>query len=211
MLPSPTNNPETADNVLINAWLLNDKNPCTPLEFTLKVRAVYAGDALGPSQLSSIEAYIRRMSHSIPGARLAIENLASQALQAHKPYFKAKEAQSWVADYEPAPQPVQESQEIASQITEKSEQSPEAAMPARVSKILPGLIENGLIQTHADDSLSFVHPVILSYLAGIGLRSNPVREFFGNRSIMGNVGTDDFICSCVAKRVFYRQPAGRKQ
>ena len=173
---SPTNNQETADNVLINAWLLNDKNPCTPLEFTLKVWAAYAGDALGPSQLSSIEAYIRRMSHGIPGARLAIENLASQALQAHKPYFKVKEAQAWVADYEPAPQPVQEFEEIASQITEKSEQSSEAAMPARVSRILPGLVENGLIQTHPDDSLSFVHPMILSYLAGIGLRSNPAKD-----------------------------------
>ena len=172
----PTDTLESADHVLVNAWLLNDKNPCTPLEFTLKVWAAYAGDTLGPSPISSLEAYVRRMTHGIPGARLALENLAAQSLLTRKPIFKVKEAQAWIADYEPISQPVQESEQTETQITDQSEQRSDSSSPAPASRILPGLIENGLVQVHPDESLGFNHPMILSYLAGYGLISSLVRD-----------------------------------
>ncbi len=172
----PTDPMGATDNVLVNAWLLNDKNPCTPLEYTLKVWAAYAGDSLGPSLLSSLEAYLRRLTHGISGSRLALENLAVQALLAHKPKFVMKEAHGWVADYEPGPQLAPVPDQPNPDMGIKPDQKPDEKVPAPVSRILPGLLENGLIQTHLEDTLAFVHPTVLSYLASFGLRTSPLSD-----------------------------------
>ncbi len=176
----PGSSTDSADNVLINSWLLNEKNPCTPLEFTLKVWAAYAGDSLGPSVNSALEAYIRRMTHGIQGARLGLENLAVQSLLTHKPIFKVKDAHAWVADYEPPSKSIQESVPTDAANPDSIEQKPNSSSPAPASRILPGLMENGLIQTYPDETLGFNHTLIMSYLAGVGLRSNPVKGSMPN-------------------------------
>jgi len=160
---------ERVDSTLLNAWLLSDKTPRTPLEFTLRVWAAYAGDSLGPGLKESIEAYLRRMIPGVQFSMLALEKLAVQALLAKEPFFSAKQARAWTAEYE---ETVQADIQIPAGIQPTEQPSKEQAVkaPASVSRLLPALIENGLIQTHSGERLNFNHPLILSYLAGVGLR-----------------------------------------
>ncbi len=160
---------EKTNYVLLNAWLLRDHSPTTPLEFTLKVWAAYAGDALGPTLADSLESYLRRMSPGVKFSRLALEKLAVQALLAGKPFFNAKQAQSWTAEYEETVQtnlPIPNDAPAAD--LQQAGQSVKGSVS--VSRLLPALMENGLILPHAADSLGFIHPMILGYLAGIGLK-----------------------------------------
>jgi len=171
-----TKGAEAVDPILLNAWLTSDKTYLSPLDLTLKVWAVYAGDASGSSITDWIEAYLRRMIAEVPKGRPALEILARQALLAKKPVFSQREAQSWLAEIEP-PLAVEPAPDETPQISEPVWPPPvqmqkpasQAKEPIRDSRVLPALVENGLLLSRQDGKMTFQQPFLFSYLAGCDL------------------------------------------
>ena len=88
---------EPIDSSLLRGWLLSDNASFTPLEFTLKTWAAFAGDALGAGSGDAIEAYLRRMTGR-PKDRPALENLALQMTTSQRTIIGRKEAQELAGD-----------------------------------------------------------------------------------------------------------------
>jgi len=151
------------DPVLLNGWLLGQNAGLTPLEFTLKVWSAYAGDARGPKGMDAIEAYLRRMSVGIPKVRSALEHLAIQMVRTMRSSFTQAEAQSWTSGFD---SDTIEGAGLAmvSETGEKAE-TREITIP----RVLSDLTRNGLLIAQPNNHLSFVHPIIASYLAGASL------------------------------------------
>jgi HEAT repeat protein len=140
-----------ADPALLAAWLLADPAPFTPLEITLKTWAACAGDALGPSGADAIEAHLRRMTCTAVKARPALEKLAAQILNLRQPAPTRREAEAWIAEYEPP--------------TGEAGQASALAEPITAPRILPGLIDSGMLHTHATGRLRLAHPTLTAALA----------------------------------------------
>lgn len=171
---------ETADPGLLNAWLLSETIPWSPLEMTLKTWALYAGDALGPSGADAIEAYIRRASFSEDqsdqdsDSRLSLQNIALDLLNTHSLFFKDIQKTAPADDVSTEIQPA----------TDPHEARSEGDVPYRsiieVEPIEDGalsvLIENGLLQNVSERQYRFSHSLITAYLAGCGLSSSDTLE-----------------------------------
>ena len=172
VVPTTREDPEAIeplDAAILNGWLLTDTRPVTPLDLTFKVWATYAGDLLGPENTDGIEAYIKRMTVGVPKARLTLERLASQMLFSMQPVITRKVAQEWISEYEA---PIEPNERVAIDNAEEmptEEIRPKVnaatAEPITTTRVLPNLVENGLLTTALDDRLKFIHPAIAGYLA----------------------------------------------
>jgi hypothetical protein len=166
---------EPVDVVLINSWLVSDRLPYSPMEFTLKVWAVFAGDILGQKLVDSLEAYIRRMTHGIDGARQGLENLAFQAIYSNSPFFSQKDARGWVSEFDKSVQPSIVAPDEAPQQPDTVIQEQRSEVTSPISRILSALTDNSLVQSHLDARMGLIHPMVLSYLAGCSMTSNTPR------------------------------------
>ncbi|MEA3349158.1 MAG: HEAT repeat domain-containing protein [Chloroflexota bacterium] len=157
----PQENYVHVDPLILNGWLLN-RNPIpSPLEFSLQIWATYAGDIRGPNATDALEAYLRRMSVSIPKARAALQNFAAQAIISMRTSFTYKDAKKWGAEILP--------ESIDNDWKTAADSDPEASSQPQditVPRVLPDLTQSGLLIPRADNRLGFVHPLIASYLAG---------------------------------------------
>jgi hypothetical protein len=157
--------PNFIDPLLLNGWLLNLDPASTPFEFTLKVWAAYAGDARGPTDIDGIEAYIRRLIVDLPKARTMLEILASGVIQKMENGFTENEAQDWLKNTT-----VEDDIPVPEEVDPDSPETDEETIKARIIyKLLPELVQNGLLFTLPNRKYYFNHPIINSYLAGFGL------------------------------------------
>jgi HEAT repeat protein len=168
MIPQGQVVPDESHPFLLNQWILAQDSPLSPLEYTLKAWAVYAGDVLGPETIKGLEAYLRRMTVDIPNARPALEALARQLVTNLNPAPLQREAENWIFEYDQpvaAPTP-----EVASSTPQAAASDGKKAAPRPVgSRLVPALISNGLLVTRPEGRLTFVHPVLQGYLAGSAL------------------------------------------
>lgn len=81
----------TSEQEITKKWLYDENAAFTPLEFTLKVWAAFAGDSIGPSAADAIEAYIRRITYNTPDIRLALEEAAFNMLSSGQFVFDQKQ------------------------------------------------------------------------------------------------------------------------
>jgi HEAT repeat protein len=173
--------PETTDPLLLNAWLKSSLTSFTPLELTLKAWSAYAGDMLGSTPNHSLEAYIRRMTASNPRMRPALEQLALSSMLERKDSFTRREAETWIAPHEPraeqSPRPAEPPPEQPATQEEPAPEpgsapKPAAKEPPLTSRLLPALIESGVLRTYSSSRLGFAHPVIQAYLSGCHTAEN---------------------------------------
>jgi HEAT repeat protein len=168
-----TDGTDTVDPVLLNAWLINDRTILSPLELTLKTWAIYSGDLPGSRISDWIEAYLGRLTLDVPKGRIGLETLARQALISEKPVFTQDEARGWLTDIEPVPSnpPVpeekpQEGEAVWPPPLEVKKTESTDKEPIRDSRLLPALLERGLLIPHLNGKFALSHPFLLSYLAG---------------------------------------------
>lgn len=179
-------NTQVAEPALINAWLISDHTPATPLEITLKTWAAYAGDQLGTAPTDAIEAYLRRMVFDknlqpVQQARPALEQIALHMVVSNQPALtRAALGVSPASVISSEVEPAIENEEI-SEADEPAERvelaEPDYSLPealsgikrVKVSPVLPMLLENGLLVGNVENRLKFNHPIICSYLAGYAL------------------------------------------
>ncbi|MFC1997266.1 NACHT domain-containing protein [Chloroflexota bacterium] len=152
------------DPILLNGWLLVDNAALTPLEFTLKVWSAYANDSRGPRGTDAIEAYLRRMSVGILQVRSALEHLATQMILTDRSTFTQNEAQTWTSGFDSGSL---EGAGLAMVSDEPKEEAKARGIP--IPRILSDLTNNGLLVSLPNNELSFIHPIIPSYLAGTSL------------------------------------------
>lgn len=187
--------PQPVDSILLDTWLALDNDGLSPLEFTLKVWGAYGGDTRGTRSVDAIEMHIRRL---VP-ANVPAEALRTLGMQANinaSAIFDSRMARDWVKSFDlpeepvPAEAPVgsgkanaetpsaSTADAVASASAEVLGSIPEDAKPAikktvQVSapraSLLGRLAESGLLSSHRNNRLRFVHPVFGGFLAGKAL------------------------------------------
>jgi HEAT repeat protein len=163
---------EVIDPILLESWLAYGNQYLSPLELTLKVWGGFAGDSLGPRVMDAISAHIRRIAPAdTPVA--ALETLAMQVVLSAQPVFDPRNAREWVKSFEPVEEkPVdgQPNAEGESPRTSPLFQKKEAGTVQAPSSGLLGKMSNsGLLRTHPNNRMRFLHPVLSGYLAGRAL------------------------------------------
>ena len=179
---SATNAGGAVDPMLLNAWLAMDNAGLTPFELTLKVWGAYAGDSLGPRVLDAIATHVRRIA---PGGTpfAALELLAMQVVLTAQPIFDPRQARAWVRQFdvvedkplegaEPVsetpngkPVPLTESQKIRIKKSKAKEAVPTYGLLGR-------MVESGLLVSHPNEKMRFLHPLLIGYLAGQAIGDN---------------------------------------
>jgi HEAT repeat protein len=190
------------DNLLLKRWLAQDNLGLTPLEYTLKIWAAYAGDVRGPNIPDHIEAHIRRLSPgNIPSE--ALQLLAAQSSLNQMAAFEEKQAREWVKAFEqviaqdtPEPEPVVETEtgEPESESTVETEAGEPESVPETVQKeenkkepakksasvtdtsLVGKLAGSGLLKKLPQNRFCFSHPAFAAYLTGQALRSPGAAE-----------------------------------
>ncbi len=167
--------PEQVDPILLNTWLGIENANLTPFELTLKIWGAYAGDSLGPRVLDAIATHIRRVAPSgTPVA--ALEMLAMQVVLTSQPIFDSGKARAWVKQYEIVDETPAEgegealktitSEKIALTESQKIKLKKSKAGEVPSSGLLGKLVESGLLVSHSNSKMRFLHPVLNGYLAG---------------------------------------------
>jgi len=174
--------PEQVDPILLNTWMTIDNSGLTPFELTLKIWGAYAGDSLGPRVLDAIATHVRRVAPSgTPVA--ALELLAMQVILTAQPIFDSRTARTWVKQYD-----IVEDKPIdsAETVTETPTGSPVALTESQKIKIkkskageaiptsglLGKMVDSGLLVSHSNSRMRFLHPVLNGYLAGQAIGDN---------------------------------------
>lgn len=172
------------DPFLLNSWIRLESSGLTPLEFTLRVWGVYAGDILGPRPVDAIATHIRRLTPANTPPE-ALQILALQSNLTLTPIFDARTGRNWVKSFEPeeeTPQPPPAEEQPAPESVAEVAATPEATQKenrkksaqtsvlAQRANLISKMTASGLLEGHRDNSsLRFTHPVLSGYLAGLGM------------------------------------------
>lgn len=167
--------PEQVHPVLLNTWLLTDNIGLTPFELTLKVWGAYAGDSVGPRVLDAIATHVRRLAPS--GTPLAaLELLAMQVVLTTQPIFDPRKARDWVKQYEIVEDKSASDAETANQPLDTKDISLTESQKIRIRKskagdavsfgLLSKMVDSGLLVSHSNNKMRFLHPVLNGYLSG---------------------------------------------
>lgn len=172
--------PEQVDPLLLNIWLSTANQFLTPFELTLKVWGAYAGDSLGPHTLEAICSHVRRLAPAnTPLA--ALETLAMQVTLTAQPVFDPRTARAWVKAFELPEEADAQAEEVqtegeqekegenTSPLKEKKEKKRTKSAPAPTPGLLGRLATTGLVISHPNNKMRFIHPVIGGFLAGRAL------------------------------------------
>lgn len=174
--------PEQVDPVLLNTWLAVDNAGLTPFELTLKVWGAYAGDSVGPRVLDAIATHVRRLAPSgTPVA--ALELLAMQVVLTLQPVFDPRQARAWVKQYDIVEDKPLEAAETVTTGEEDDLITLTDSQRIRIKKsksgeavpshgLLSRMVESGLLVSHSNNKMRFLHPVLNGYLAGQAIGDN---------------------------------------
>lgn len=185
----PAQGKSETDPLLLVGWLLYDSLRMNPLELTLKVWAAFAGDALGPGALASLEAYLRRMLVNQPAKnRQGLEQLAAQMTLAMEPITSRRNAEKWLAGAEV------ETTDTGGSVESQPEEVLSAQEKVRARGALPDLLNCGLIVERAGDQVSLSHPALAAFLASRRLAVQNAAaqivaqpEWVGRSTTLGNI------------------------
>lgn len=170
---------ESIDTILLDAWLVFGNQHLTPLELTLKVWGGYAGDSHGPRVMDAISTHIRRLAPAnTPIA--ALEMLAMQVILNAQPVFDPRKARAWIKSFEPAeddPNEEQMTDETKSSLTSpRSRKKGAATLQVPSSGLIAKMSSSGILLTHTNNRMRFLHPVLGGYLAGRALSTYKAGE-----------------------------------
>ena len=170
------------DPLVLNAWLATDNAGLTPIELTLKTWGAYAGDSLGARVLDAIATHVRRVA---PGGTpvAALELLAMQVVLTAQPIFDPRQARAWVKQYDLVEDKPLESAEAVTETPDGKPAPMTESQKIRIKKskakeaiptygLLSKMVESGLLVSHPNERMRFLHPVLIGYLAGQAIGDN---------------------------------------
>ncbi|HSM71545.1 MAG TPA: HEAT repeat domain-containing protein, partial [Anaerolineales bacterium] len=174
--------PTPIDSVILNEWLSMDNTGLTPFELTLKVWGAYAGDSLGSRVLDFIATHLRRVAPSgTPVA--ALELLAMQVVLTSQPIFDPRKARSWVKQYDVTEDRTTATMEKIKEYESDKLEDLSDTQKIRIKKsktrsavptygLLSKMVDSGLLLSHPNNKMRFLHPVFNGYLAGQAVGDN---------------------------------------
>jgi HEAT repeat protein len=154
-------NAKPVDPLLLTGWLLQENTSGSPLEFTLHTWAAFAGDALGPKPADAFEAFLRRATVNIPGALEGLGELALDAVESMHPMIRLQSNR----EESPTSQEQQEDQSAQAPPEPASTERKQAA----VARMVPEIVDQGILTERAGGRITFKHPSLLGYLAARSL------------------------------------------
>lgn len=166
---------------LLNSWLLSSPLFLTPLEWTARVWAMYAGDLRGPQSSHALEALYQRLvgKNIVPEALSALANLM---LDANKTAVQYSDAEKYLSKYRVLADSESPSISVSpvtspgNEVNAEESAGSQAGPPKKVTskgqklsssgaKILSQLLNSGLLSEYSDGSVSFFSPLITGYLS----------------------------------------------
>lgn len=159
------------DMMLLENWLTLDFPHMTPLDWTLRVWSVYAGDACGSSPISSLDAYINRTSAQVVPksalARIAFECWKSQTGTISQPQIdlilsSINISETQLPDKTQAPAPEGQNENQPPQAQKKADKKASSG-----GKIISSLLASGILVPADEAGVTFVHPVVMGYLGSL--------------------------------------------
>ena len=172
------------DPLLLNTWINSTKSTQTPLELTLLAWGYYAGDTESGNVLDAIRAHINRLKPT-DAPYEALELLALQVFTSKDLTFEPRKAREWIRSFEPADVSKSSSLEGENDLaTKKSNKEMPRKLLKRKTQKTPslGLIskfaETGLLISHRNNQMRFIHPTIGGFLTG---------------KVLGNLQTDQIL------------------
>jgi len=160
------------DPLLLNIWINSARTKLTPLETTLLVWGCYGGDIENGDVLPSIKAHINRL-RPYDAPIDALNLLALQVFTSNELTFEPRKARDWIKSFEPV--------EISPSSDTEEEKSNKARttikdifhkffkrrnQPAPSLGLISRFAESGLLISHRNNQMRFIHPVLGGYLAG---------------------------------------------
>lgn len=155
----PINPFNAIDSLILANWLGSTSYMESPLAYTLRLWALSAGDLLGPNDLTSIEAYVRRSIQDFPDSRTFLSRFAYRLVQDMKPALPRSELHKLAADIIPVP--VHEPEPESDQTDESSEHSSYTSPSGRM---INSLVSAGILRTVGTDSIAFANDLFCAYL-----------------------------------------------
>jgi len=145
---------DLTDKIAIrNSMLVVSDKFLTPLEFTLKSLAVYAGDIAGPSSIRSVESHLKRSLSSISKEALrTLEAIALHALEQQKSSFSRKDINIW----------------LASILGDQSHELTDDKI-APLNPVIQTALDMNILQRASTDEYFFYFPTFGGYLAARAL------------------------------------------
>jgi HEAT repeat protein len=143
-----------ADRLSIrNSMLVVSDRFLTPLDFTLKSLAAYAGDISGPTSLQAVESFLKRSLASISKDALrTLEAIALHSLEQHKSSFSRKDISIWLSSIQG-----DDSHELSN------------GKIAPLSPVIQAALDSNILQKSSQDEFFFNYPTFGGYLAARAL------------------------------------------
>ena len=153
-LPQIDSMGDITDKIAIrNSMLVVSDRFLTPLEFTLKSLAVYAGDITGPSSIRSVESHLKRSLSSISKEALrTLEAIALHALEQQKSSFSRKDINNWLSSI------------LGNQSHELTDDK-----IAPLNPVIQTALDTNILQRASPDDYFFYYPTFGGYLAARAL------------------------------------------
>ncbi|MGB2962626.1 MAG: HEAT repeat domain-containing protein [Anaerolineales bacterium] len=141
---------DTVDQINIrNGLLVISDQYLTPLEFTLKAWAAYAGDLKGPSAVNSITSFLKRIISPFPQSSLrTLEYLALHSLEQQKSIFTKRDINSWLSN-----------------LSESSPPDKTDDKTSPINRAIQLALMHNLLQRIGTDGFCFTYPSITGFLA----------------------------------------------
>jgi len=145
---------EGEEDLLVQHWLEASKTNHTPLEYTLQIWGMFAGDSLGSRLDQTIQAYLQRLTTTHPTSSLApLHHIARFALNNGTYSFRREDIQDWLNN------------------SPRDLETHEDTSP--IWPLLNTCREEDILRLGSDRRYRFTHPTIAGYLAASGQRNNP--------------------------------------
>jgi hypothetical protein len=158
------------DPRIMTNWLNHEQKHLTPLEWTLKAWAAYSGDALGPTPIHALEAYLQRVTQSkVPHE--AMETAAFEMVRLNLPVMPTNQIEKLLSGRKPdtdSSLPLDETLDNEESETQEQSRRKKARKKRTISsrsRILSMLVDSGVLIENLDGNLKFFNPVVCGYLS----------------------------------------------
>ena len=172
---SETNSTKVLNPTVLINWFIHDTNSHSPLEWTLRVWAAFAGDAAGSRLIDAVNAYLDRISkNTVPAEALSAG--AIELIQSRQPSISYKTLSKTFSRLRPQDFPEEEEKSPLAEIDlptlegvrgKKSSKRKRARKISSADRAITTLLDAGLLIEHRNEQLRFVSPLFTGYFAAL--------------------------------------------
>jgi len=166
-------------NILTN-WLTNDPVYLTPLEWTIKIWSVYAGNLRGPSTSDALEAVLDCLLHPM-NVRSFLEDLALEMVKSKKASLSYTAIESLYkgqasSNLKRSSSFAQEEENAGLQQPRK-QRSIKGRQPSSSERTINNLLDSGILVEHANEQIRFTHSIFTGFLASNAINPDQAESF----------------------------------